>query len=249
MFLCSTGSSTGIFSDTDTPNRIQTPQSNTRSASLMYNSQGQQYNPLDDYDYCPTAKRRHVDHTTIYDYNVQAKGSDRAQTTVAQAQEANLDHAVDDWALWTREQNAENVVTSSSELQSRNRKVCLIRLKVVYEYDKLMFQAPDQPIFGRIYFDPNYEFNVSLHNSYLQRIDNVDINEDDVLTLNECVKSGNGVLFLDLLQKYVAPSTIQNFISMTLAHLKGTNQMVARIYKKLLVNIGKCLLHFAECGS
>jgi len=106
-----------------------------------------------------------------------------------------------------------------------------------------VFQAPDQPIFGRIYFDPNYEFNVSLHNSYLQRIDNVDINEDDVLTLNECVKSGNGAQFLDLLRKYMAPSTVQNFISMTLAHLKGTNQMVARIYKKLLASIGKCLLH------
>lgn len=88
----------------------------------MYNSQGQQYNPLDDYDYCPTTKRRHVDHTAIYDHNVRSKVSARVQTTHAQAQK--VDYDVDDRALLTREQSSENVVTSSSELQSINRKVC-----------------------------------------------------------------------------------------------------------------------------
>jgi len=87
----------------------------------MYNSQGQQYNPLDDYDYCPTTKRRHVDHTAIYDHNVRSKVSARVQTTHAQAQKVD---DVDDRALLTREQSSENVVTSSSELQSINRKVC-----------------------------------------------------------------------------------------------------------------------------
>lgn len=72
----------------------------------------------------------------------------------------------------------------------------------------------------------------------MQKIDNVGIDEEDVIKLNDCVKSGDGKQFLDLVTKYYKPSTIQNFICMTLAHLKGTHEMVAGIYKTLLASIG-----------
>ncbi|XP_066147583.1 uncharacterized protein [Euwallacea fornicatus] len=105
-------------------------------------------------------------------------------------------------------------------------------------------KPPEQPVFGQIHFDSNYELNVSLHNLYLQRIDNVDIDEEDVHRLNDCVKYGNGPMFLELLQKYISPTTVQNFIAMSLAHLKGTNQMVARTYKKLLQSVEETMPYF-----
>ncbi|XP_048524502.1 uncharacterized protein LOC109538449 [Dendroctonus ponderosae] len=105
----------------------------------------------------------------------------------------------------------------------------------------------DHPRFGHLYFQPSYNINVSLHNFYLAEIDNIDIDEDDVLALNDCVKTGDGERFLALCCKYQGPSTIQNFISMTLAHLKGMNQMIARKYQSLLTSIENTKPDFYKC--
>ncbi|XP_066262435.1 uncharacterized protein [Euwallacea similis] len=137
-------------------------------------------------------------------------------------QRVGVDNIEDD----ERNTRMECAVTSSNDTMERKEK------------------PPEQPVFGQVYFDPNYELNVSLHNLYLEWIDNVDIDEEDVHRLNDCIKYSNGPMFLELLQKYISPTTVQNFIAMSLAHLKGTNQMVARTYKRLLQSVEETIPYF-----
>ncbi|XP_060525774.1 uncharacterized protein LOC132701681 isoform X2 [Cylas formicarius] len=98
-------------------------------------------------------------------------------------------------------------------------------------------KPPEHPRFGYPRFDPAYRFNVSLHNLYTRETNSVDVDEDDVIRLNSAVKSGDGRTFLELLEKYKRPSTVQNFITMTLAHLKGAKQQAAKKYEDLLASI------------
>ncbi|KAF7266976.1 hypothetical protein GWI33_019756 [Rhynchophorus ferrugineus] len=106
-------------------------------------------------------------------------------------------------------------------------------------------KPPELPLFGKFNeFNRWYKLNVNLHNLYLEDIDNIDLDKEDIIALNNCIKFSDGQSFLNLLHKYKGPMTIQNFISMTLAHLIGTNQMMAKIFFNLLASIEQSDPHY-----
>lgn len=90
--------------------------------------------------------------------------------------------------------------------------------------------TPSRPIFGKAHYRSDFTFMKSLHNLLPDSFEHVGINEKDVAKLNSVIRSKNGPEFYKLLQYYVNPTTVQNFITMTVANLKS----VERIYDTLM---------------
>ncbi|XP_050297199.1 uncharacterized protein LOC126736728 isoform X2 [Anthonomus grandis grandis] len=194
--------------------------------TLTYNSRGLRYDPLE--DYWPLQKRRKSKERERHEQEIDSEfdrlrwGETRREETVSCKEPVLSFRSALPINNRSRHGNGADLVSSSSDFVAPVPQV-----------------VPDQPTFGRFQFSPNYKLNVSLHNFYTERIDNVNIDEEDVFVLNDCVKYGQGKVFLDLVTKYSGPVTVQNFISMVLANLKGLNQLVGRTYMKLLDSIGE----------
>ncbi|KAJ8955062.1 hypothetical protein NQ314_006942 [Rhamnusium bicolor] len=82
-----------------------------------------------------------------------------------------------------------------------------------------------RPIFGNFRCRSDFKLDRSLHNLLPDTIEHVSINERDIAKLDGVIKSKNGSEFCKLLERYRSPATIQNFITMMIAHLKSCNAM------------------------
>lgn len=100
---------------------------------------------------------------------------------------------------------------------------------------------PSRPIFGRPCYRSDFNYEKSLHNLLPDSFEHVNINERDVAKLNSVIKSKNGAEFYKLLQYYMNPPTVQNFITMTVVNLKSVEGIHDTLIS-LIKSFGKCAL-------
>ncbi|KAG5885185.1 hypothetical protein JTB14_036493 [Gonioctena quinquepunctata] len=79
----------------------------------------------------------------------------------------------------------------------------------------------NRPIFGCPRYRPTYKMDVSLHNLLSDSNEMVCLHENDVVKLNDAIKNTKAKEFLSLLDLYKGVATVKNFVTMTVAHLKG----------------------------
>ncbi|XP_030756744.1 uncharacterized protein LOC115882684 isoform X2 [Sitophilus oryzae] len=210
-----------------------------------YKREGLQYDPTNDY---VSAQRKHK-FTISIDQNQRrtAQVQDANQVVAANVQENGPTENRGNEGRGNNLANGRGVQTFD-QLRVQKRNAVEIepvngpgtsnasgssRRDVIRQDSKL----PEHPVFGKIPLNKRYQFNVSLHNLYLEQISQVDINEEDVYILKNSIRNADGRTFLDLVYRYKSPSTVQNFISMTLAHLRAMRQTMARVFFALLRDI------------
>ncbi|CAG9853991.1 unnamed protein product [Phyllotreta striolata] len=96
---------------------------------------------------------------------------------------------------------------------------------------------PERPIFGKFNYKSDFVFEKSLHNLLPCPKEQVVLNEPDIIKLNDVIKNADGNEFLQLFEQYKGPNTLQQFITMSIAHLKNTHQTPSNSLMDLVENL------------
>lgn len=106
--------------------------------------------------------------------------------------------------------------------------------------------SPSPPIIGITKVPSNFLINKSLHYLYPEIIKYpVSMDECDHFILKKAIVDIDAPQFLNLLDKYKNPVTLEKFIIMTIINLKDNLAETAKTLRKLLFSLGRySLFHF-----
>lgn len=100
--------------------------------------------------------------------------------------------------------------------------------------------SPLPPIIGTTRLPEKFELNKSLHYLYPEVMKyQVSLDECDHLILKRAINEIDSIQFLNLLDKYNNPVTLENFIIMTIINLKDKLPNAVTTLKSLLNSLGK----------